>query len=486
MEETKEKEGAPKARKAGRRWKICYIAAVVGICLIPFAAIGFRATTQTTENKRLAELPVLTDENGVNQSFLADAGEWFADHFAFRQELVAADAKIRSALFGVSAADNVIQGKNGWLYYEATLDDFQHRNGVSERMLFNMAHNMALMQEYTQLLGKTFVFTIAPNKNSLYGENMPERYKHTIADKSDAERLIPWLEKEGVNYVDLFSLFEGQDEVLYYARDSHWNQKGALLVYNALLDACSVEHDTWETEAYDIVCDYYGDLNRMLYPVWARPEDDIHFERAFTYRYGRDGVTVEDTLIQTSCEQRELNLLMYRDSFGNSLLPYMAEQFANATFSKVVPYPMTDLVTAEPDVVIVEKVERHLPTLGEVPPLMSAMARRLEGEIVPVQSGASFSVKKEGSYLKMSGIVQETYMEPEGKIYVEVDDGEGASCYEAFCVRLTENGTSSDYGYLLYLSGIAVKGEELTVRVLTGQQDRLVALYEGRAENPLQ
>lgn len=483
MEDTLEKKRPSGTQESGSWWRILYIVAVIGICLVPLAGMGVHATTQTTENKALAELPVLFDGAGPNPDFLSEAGLWFTDHFAFRQELVAADAALRSALFGVSAADNVICGTNGWLYYEATLDDFQHRNGVSERMLFNMAHNMALMQEYTELLGKTFVFTIAPNKNSLYGENMPERYQYTVAQESDAERLIPWLEKEGVHYVDLFSLFEAQGEVLYYARDSHWNQKGALLAYNALLDACGIEHETWEAEAYDSVCDYYGDLNLMLYPVGAVPEEEIHFQKEFTYRYGRDGATVEDTLIQTFCDGGTQNLLMYRDSFGNSLLPYMAEHFANGTFSKVVPYPMTDLITAEPDVVIVEKVERHLPTLGEVPPQMSGMTRQLEGERESALGNASFSMKKEGSYLKMSGIVQEGCMEPEGRIYVEVDNGEGAQIYEAFCVRLTENGASSDYGFLLYLSQLYDNGNDMQVRVLTEAADRLQVLYEGQMKS---
>lgn len=466
----KDMKKAPELPEKKKALQLLYIAAVIGICLVPFAMMGVRPTTETTENKKLAEKPVLADENGWNKDFLSDAGDYFTDHFAFRQELVAADAKLRSGLFEVSAEDSVIQGKNGWLYYEATLDDYQHKNSVSDRVLFNMAHNTALMQEYTELLGKTFLFTIAPNKNSLYGENMPERYHYTVAEQSDAERLKPYLEKEGVHYVDLFELFGQQDGVLYYARDSHWNQEGAVLVYNTLLDACGIAHETYENVDSEIRCDYYGDLNLMLYPVGARPEDDVHYDKEFTYVYSREGAAVEDTFIQTANPAGSQNLLMYRDSFGNSLLPYMAEHFANATFSKVVPYPMTDLITAAPDVVIVEKVERHLPTLSEVPPQMSALARALDGKIETMESGTTLKAAKEGSYIRLSGIADASCVDPESRFFVEVDDGEKKTVYEAFCVNTSEKGVSSDYGYTMYLSQISVAGNELQIRVI-GEKD---------------
>lgn len=464
-----------------KRLRLLYIAVVIAMCLIPLAAMGVRLTTQTTENKTLTAKPVLIKDGAFNRDFLSDAGDYFTDHFAFRQELVAADAKLRSALFGVSAVDSVIQGENGWLYYEATLDDYQHRNSVSERMLFNMAHNVALMQEYTELLGKTFLFTIAPNKNSLYGENMPDRYSYTVAEESDARRLKPWLEKEGVHYVDLFELFEAQDEVLYYARDSHWNQDGAVLVYNTLLDACGIPHETYEDAEREIRRDYYGDLNLMLYPVGAEPEDEVHFLKEFEYEYVLSGegmtaedVSVEDTFIQTVNGAGSGNLLMYRDSFGNSLLPYMAEHFANATFSKVVPYPMTDLITAEPDIVIVEKVERHLPTLSQVPPQMSGMVRTLESEPAATKSDATLEWRKSGSYLIFTGSVNGALVDTDGRFFVEVSDGETDAVYEAFCVDTQE----SDYGFLLYLSQLNVTGNELQIRVIGEKDGGYLNLYE--------
>ena len=454
-----------------------YMVLILGICLIPLLMAGRGQSVRTAENRTPAPWPELLSDGSFNWEYLQEAGAYFTDHFGFRQELVAADAWLRSSLFEVSPVESVIVGKNGWLYYEATLDDFQHNNGVSERMLFNMAHNVALMQEYTQMLGKTFIFTVAPNKNSLYSENMPDRLKYRFADESDMQRLKPWLEREGVNYVDLFSLFLIQNQVLYYARDSHWNQRGAVMVCNMLLEACGKPRGDWEESGYEVTKDYYGDLNRMLFPVGGRPEEEFRYKKDFTWSYSL-GESVEDNFIQTTCENGEQNLLLYRDSFGNSMLPYLAEAFSEATFSKQVPYPMTDLVTCSPDVVILEKVERHLPTLGQVPPLMSGLQRTLDAEPVPVESTATCTLTKEGSYWRLEGLADGTYMDTDSRIWLEVEDGEESRVFEAFCMGSSGESDDADYGYLLYLSEIMLHGDSLQIRVMTEKEGEILLLHE--------
>ncbi len=455
---------------------LLYIMIVLGICLLPLLAMGIRPDVGNRENRTPAPWPSLYKEDGFNWAYLQEAGDYFTDHFAFRQELVSADARIRTELFAVSPVDSVIVGKDGWLYYAATLDDYQHKDSVSERMLFNMAHNLALMQEYTQLLGKTFLFTVAPNKNSLYGDSMPDRLNYRLGDNSDMERLMPWLEREKVNYVDLYELFRSRDEVLYYARDSHWNQKGAVLVCNALLDAAGREHENYEEIAFEKTTDYLGDLNLMLFPVTARPEEQIRYQKEFTWEYSQ-GDDVEDNFIQTTCENGNGSLLLYRDSFGNSMLPYLAEEFRTAVFSKQVPYPMTDLVTYDPDLVIVERVERHLPTLGRIPPLMSGLSRSLQEEKTVVDSAATLRFSKEGSYWKMEGLADAAYMNTDSPIYLEVEDAAGVKTYEAFCVALSDEGTQ-DYGYQMYLSEILLEGDTFRIRVMTQKDDRLLVLHE--------
>ena len=65
-----------------------------------------------------------------------------------------------------------------------------------------------MIQRYAQENGIKFVFTIAPNKNSLYGEYMPYYYQAFRSGESNLGRLQKYLDSEGVNYVDLYGLLK--------------------------------------------------------------------------------------------------------------------------------------------------------------------------------------------------------------------------------------------------------------------------------------
>lgn len=107
--------------------------------------------------------------------------------------------------------------------------------------LYNIAHMLSMTQEALNEKGVKFLFTIAPNKNSLYGENMPYYDSLKVTDETNRERLTQVLKQEGVSYADLYQAFTEQDEVLYHARDSHWNNKGAALAADVLMSMLDKE-----------------------------------------------------------------------------------------------------------------------------------------------------------------------------------------------------------------------------------------------------
>ena len=95
---------------------------------------------------------------------------------------------------------------------------------------------LLLEQKHLESRGISFIFTVAPNKSSIYGEYMPNRYLVT-GEKSNAEKLYALLDAEGFDYVNLTRvLLAAKDKQIYFKLDTHWNNNGVLLGYNALLD----------------------------------------------------------------------------------------------------------------------------------------------------------------------------------------------------------------------------------------------------------
>ena len=402
--------------------------------LIPFIGMLWAPTETTTENRELASAPKLfTQDGGFNVNVLDDAGAYFEDHFAYRNTLVSANAFLRASL-GSSASDSVVVGKEGWLYYTGTLPDYLGQSTLSDRALRNIAHNMALMQGFAKAHDAQFVFTVAPNKNSLYPCYMPEYYIQTT-QAGNWERLKPYLDIYGVNYVDLFEVLGSNTETLYYRQDTHWNNKGALLGGNSLLASFGVEPLSIEDNTWAERNDYVGDVARMLYPSNPTPElayyaqgyNDGPSQNGSLWEWVQ-GESVEDDL---SCTKSagEGHLVVFRDSFANALIPYFSATFAESTFTKLVPYDAATISVQEANYVVVERAERHLDYLATNAPIMPAPIVKLDVDLADagMQSlGTTLQVIQDGGYTVISGELDESLWDENVDIYIEApsDDGQ--------------------------------------------------------------
>ena len=437
---------------------ILFIALCLLLCLIPSVGMLFFPTTQTSENKAMAEFPsVLTQEGALNTEFFQEFETYFNEHMALRNPLVFMDAKIQTGLFRESNVSGVISGTDGWLYYSSTLDDYLGLNVMSGRELFNLAHNIRVVQDYLEEKDIDFTFTIAPNKNTLYGEHMPY-YKDRIVDpQHSAVLLAPYLTRQNVSYVDLFALFEAQEEVLYLKRDSHWNNKGALMVYNAIMDDLDIAHDDYSAAEPKLVKNENGDLNRMLYSFYGPLEENYDYALTQNYVFDKQDATVEDGWIVTENQNAEGKLLMFRDSFANTLIPFFSEAFGSACYSKGEPNAMESLVeTSQPDAVVIEKVERNISDYLQEPPILTAPTAELPDDLTISNTATTIQAEPcmyDVNYWQISGTLDPERMEPDTQVLVAVED----RVYRAY--------HTGEDGYLLYLKAEDYANASVNVQV---------------------
>ena len=456
-----------------------YLVLTVLVCLIPLIGLLWKKSAESSENRVLSSFPVLKTEEGWNFEFLSDAGNWFEEHFAYRQEMVTADALLRGTLFGVSTEDGVIKGTDGWLYYKDSLSDYLGDDLLSDRSIFNIAHTLKMMQDYVEQNGGDFLFTVAPNKNSLYDEHMPYYYRVKAGQTRNIDKLIPVLQSQGVHYVDLHAAFESQDEVLYHMRDSHWNNKGAALAAEMLFDALGRAHPDYAQAEFTVEKDYEGDLDAMLYPLAITAEDEIYYTDLFSYEYVTEVGSNFDPEIQTTQMQATGGLLMYRDSFGNALLPFMAQEYQTAKFSRGIPYYLDDMFLYNADTVIVERAERFLPDMTVSPPVVQAPEVQIELPESSADSmpGTSCQVANEGMYIRISGAIDESLMDKESRIYLQIDGNK----YEAFPMNITQAGIKSDYGYTAYIERGRLQSAEISAELYVDTNGEIRKVYQTTA-----
>lgn len=434
-------------------------------CLIPSLGMLILPEEPAAANQPLAQPPSLTTQDGsLNVQVLDEVTDYVQDHFALRQRLITANAALESAVFQTSAQDSVLLGREGWLFYRETVEDYLHTDPLTDRELFCAARTLALLTEYAQTRGASLTFTAAPNKASLYPQYLP--YVGTpLEGADDIDRLIPLLEAQGVAYADLFAPFRREDQVLYHATDSHWTNWGAALAHDTLMDSLGgSDWSPWFTQSWHTENTHRGDLYEMLYPTGEMLEGEVVFNREFTFRHVRPIRSPEDQRIETENPGKAGNLLMFRDSFGNTLYPFMAEDFGHAVFSRSMPYQMALLEESGVDTVVIELVERNLNYLVESAPIFPAPERLLSGQPPQGAAAASITAADDGRLagcIRLEGTLSGP-IDVDSPIYIQL----GALLYEASPAGTGGEGESP---FTLYVPAGSALGDVRALYLLNGQ-----------------
>ncbi len=418
--------------------KIMYAVFTVFIMLaaaLPFLAMPFyESSAADAEQRELAEFPALIDEDGFNGNIGKDIEEWFQDRFAFRSELVNAGSEIMLGAFASSSEDSVICGKDGWLFYAETLESYCGTKKMSAAELGRLATVIRLEQQFCTDRGVAYVFAAAPNKNSVYPEYMQPQYICTESE-TDLEKLNFLLLDSGVNVADLKSalLAEKDKGLLYYYADSHWNLAGATVAYRAIMERAKVQNEFYYDSYTDAVyesAEREGDLLKMVLPLdCVVKENSVKSNIPCNYKYAGRFKTLDDMSIKTqnkSANEKNGELLMFRDSFGRALISLFSEQFASATYVRTTPFNLYGNISGK-RLVVREIVERNLDTLLERAPVATA----------PVTAGGVIMSSRAVNVSDASVIVSEASMA--GKLthvygFIEQENG-GNDNYRVFaCV----------------------------------------------------
>ena len=225
------------------------------------------------------------------------------------------------------------------------------------------------------------------------------------------------------------------------------------------MDSLEIEHDDFSNVFHYTEKSWSGDLDSMLFPTLNNWSDQEIYDIEYNFNYIRNFKTEDDMTIKTINENNTASILMYRDSFGRSLYPFIAEGSYKAEFSRETPYRLSLMQDINAQYVILEIVERNIPNITEKAPVMSAPTRELDtsASIIRSESNKCKTAEK-GGMLKIYGVLDEIYFEDNSDIYITLE-GNSVFCYEAFPIfesELFETENRSDYGFSLLIDTKAV------------------------------
>jgi len=324
----------------------------VVVLWLPFITmnLGFFTFQNTTEKRRLVQRPSLRNLTDI-VSFPRNYENYFNDNFGFRLMFISLNTEIKTNLFKTSPLPTVVTGQDGWLYYNNDADgiglnDYLGRSAFSENELQLVKKKIETEKALLNSKGIKLLIAVAPDKQSIYPENLPKGYKKIGKSRLDQ---IMGLDDNGSlsdTVIDLRRMLieAKKNGPTYYKTDTHWNKYGALVAFqnirNVLLDGFGVQMKA------NIVSNQIGggDLATLMSAV-------------------NEYKDFETKDMSFSCDvdpKKFYKILFFCDSFGDSLIPYFRQCFPDTTFISVPIIDRKAIDEIKPQIVIWEMSERYL------------------------------------------------------------------------------------------------------------------------------
>lgn len=353
---------------------------VVFLVLIAIPGVGLvlwpdEATNSEAEMRALAPPPHLEPTWASIAAFPAALQQYVSDHFALRVTAIETRNAILLRWFRTAPSETVILGRDGTLFYadDGGMEDWVQATPMQAGELEAWRRVLEARRAWLAAQGIPYLFTIAPDKPMIYPEEMPASL-HRMREDYRADQLIAYLRVHSDFPVldlrgPLLAAKHGP-EALYHRYDSHWNDRGGLVGYQAIVRALQpwfpamrpLTRADFDTSPYAAS----GDKVSML-ALRDRGKDHmpgLTLEREPAYRVVYPAVTDtfgEEGRLETEIAGSHLpRAVVFRDSFAGRLIPFLSEHFSRAVYLWQNNVDVDVIRRERPDVVIQEMAARHL------------------------------------------------------------------------------------------------------------------------------
>jgi alginate O-acetyltransferase complex protein AlgJ len=163
----------------------------------------------------------------------------YNDRFGFRDALVYGHNWVSIFIFDVSPTRSAILGKEGWLYYRRSIDNYRGLVDFSESEIERWRSNFAAKAAFFEKHHVEYLVVIAPNKESIYPEFLPDQIQK-VRERTRLDLLLKAFGEHppcALLYLQepMLARKNAANERLFCKTDTHWNQLGALFAANEIV-----------------------------------------------------------------------------------------------------------------------------------------------------------------------------------------------------------------------------------------------------------
>ena len=321
------------------------------------------------ENRVLQTFPSVNAENWLDGKVSSQLITYYSDQFPLRNGFVGLHA-LSELGWGRGESNGVLVGEGGQLAvrrFDAYLNRFERLEDTDYYSSAHVDRGLASLIDLHQTLqSKDFPLCVllAPRTVDVTAGDF--NYPSAISDGLDAT-IQNAMQAGGVNSVELMATFRGLHEAgeyVYYRTDHHWTTKGAYTAYTAVMESWGMGDQVLPADDFTVreIPDFYGTTHSRAglffippdtLEIWEAPDDNCYtvyevsgekkktvIESGFISerylsekdKYGAflDGTHRALFIVDKEAAAREENrprLLLARDSFANSMVPFLARHF---------------------------------------------------------------------------------------------------------------------------------------------------------------
>lgn len=336
-----------------------------GLLFVPTFRIS-TAERNIQENRVLAPYQPLWQNGKLNYNFNLDFENWFNDRFFGRTFILNSYYKLMSWLAPLAGNDKVLVGKDGWLFYKNDdgLNNFANKRKLSDLALKNGLNYLKWVDEWCKQNGKEFYYIVVPDKSKIYNEYYRLVKKMHPDSYSIGRQFVDFIRKNSdVKVLYLYdTLKQNKDKgLLYFKQDSHWNHLGAYYGYKDLMNLMGLPAKSYTFTKNN----HSGDLARMLYFSVDEDKELYDFVDFDYQKFCNKNIKLNE--VKCIHPQGAKRLFLLRDSYGESLMPYLIDTFSEITAFVNAQHGFTikdfDFIKNNADVVIFINVERVIPLI---------------------------------------------------------------------------------------------------------------------------
>ncbi len=293
------------------------------------------------ENRYLTKFPSFTEKALLDGAYTEALGDWLADHFPQRDFFV-----------GFKSGAEITCGRKEINHIYVAEDDYLIESYSKPQNTERITDTLVSFYDKVDTSKVDVNLMLVPTAVTVYSDKLPAHAP--LSDQTGTAAAI--YEASGIPAIDCTDrLLDGASQgQLYYRTDHHWTTLGAYFGYLAYCDAKNMTPVSLDTLTAQTVTDAFAGTLYSKVNDYSRPKDSITIytnpgdDLTVTYPdtgevtdslYNLDYVTEKDKYslflnnihplveIENSAASSQDALMLIKDSYANSLVPFLAHHY---------------------------------------------------------------------------------------------------------------------------------------------------------------